>query len=129
MANKVITSNTSAKLSIEERKHNLENSIGSSRRYDMKINVFKNEIKELIKMKELTICQRDDLYNKRYLQTKSRATKKNQLEKKRREKSAEQELLSLENKKKQLSIERINLELQIEEIKFEIRNINFSASI
>ena len=129
MANKVITSNTSAKLSIEERKYNLENSIGSSRRYDMKISVFKNEIKELIKMKELTICQRDDLYNKRYLQTKSRATKKNQLEKKRREKSAEQELLSLENKKKQLSIERINLELQIEEIKFEIRNINFSASI
>ena len=115
---------TTHKLSIEERLYNLVHSISSiSREYDMKISLFKDEIKELMKIKELTPCQRDDLYNKRYLQTKSRATKKDQLEKKRKEKLDELEIISLKNKKRLLRIERINLQLQIEGMKFKMLTI------
>ena len=109
------------RLSIEERVYALEHSISPiSKRCDMNISVFKSEIKELVKMGVLTTCIRADLHNKRYLQTKSRATKKNQQEKKRKERLAKQEILNLQKIKKQLRVEKINLHLQIEEIIFNI---------
>ncbi|KAI6655043.1 hypothetical protein LOD99_2332 [Oopsacas minuta] len=108
---------------INERIHKLENSIKSKKKYDMNIDFFNREINDLFMLGKLTKGQIDGLRNDRYLQTKKRATTKNQLENKRKEKLAERELYNLENLKKQLEIERIMLQIQIEEIILKIQKI------
>ena len=109
---------------IEKRIFNLENSIKSSKQSDMKFTVFTSEINELVKDGHLKKRDIANLFNMRNSQTKKRATVKNQLESKKREKLEEKELERLENLRKELKIERIKLKLEIEEIEIKLKMLN-----